>query len=152
MQWKLRNWQRAWERRKASLANRSKALSYQHQTCPSCGHPASADEKLCTRCGEALGGRLAHQLRKAAALVWAPDTPVVATLLCASIGVIYVVMMLWSGQQGLGVGVAMHPVALFRFGSLLSIAVAHGAWWRLSTSTFLHASILHLAFNAASLW
>jgi rhomboid protease GluP len=153
MQWKLRAWQRSWERRKASLANRTKALSYEHQTCPSCGHPASADEKVCTRCGDALGGRMAHRLRKAGALVWAPGVPVVATLLCASIAVMYVVMLVWAGQHGSpDIGLTAKPRALLRFGSLWSPAVDEGQWWRLSTSTFLHAGLLHLAFNAASLW
>ncbi len=142
MQWKLRAWQRSWERRKASLGNRTRALRYEHQTCPSCGHPASADEKLCTRCGDALG-----------AMVWEPNTPVVATLLCASIAVVYVVMLLWSRQQGLDrFSLMPNPLALMRFGSLSSWNVETGQWWRLSTSTFLHIDLLHLLFNILSLW
>ncbi len=31
-------------------------------------------------------------------------------------------------------------------------AVANGDWWRLITSTFLHANIIHIAFNMYFLW
>ncbi len=30
--------------------------------------------------------------------------------------------------------------------------VAHGDWWRLITSAFLHGSVLHIAFNMLALW
>jgi membrane associated rhomboid family serine protease len=35
---------------------------------------------------------------------------------------------------------------------LFGPAVANGDWWRLVTSMFLHASILHIAFNMYALW
>src|SRR5687767_7377644 len=54
MQWKMRAWKRSWERRVGTVKNRAQVLTYEHQTCPRCSHPASADEKVCTRCGESL--------------------------------------------------------------------------------------------------
>jgi len=41
---------------------------------------------------------------------------------------------------------------LFAKWVLFGPAVANGDWWRLITSTFLHASILHIAFNMYFLW
>jgi membrane associated rhomboid family serine protease len=49
---------------------------------------------------------------------------------------------------------------LFDKGSLIGIGIQHGQlvgvaqgeWWRLVTSAFLHASILHLGFNVLFLW
>ena len=41
---------------------------------------------------------------------------------------------------------------LFNDWVLFGPAVANGDWWRLITSAFLHASILHIAFNMYFLW
>jgi membrane associated rhomboid family serine protease len=41
---------------------------------------------------------------------------------------------------------------LFNKWLLFGPAVANGDWWRLITSAFLHASILHIAFNMYFLW
>src|SRR5262245_55923866 len=37
-------------------------------------------------------------------------------------------------------------------GALYGPAVANGDWWRLITSAFLHASLIHLLFNMLMLW
>lgn len=154
MRWMVRRWQRSWERGKASLDNRTQALRYEHKVCPSCGHPAGIDEQVCTRCGDAMGGRAAHRARKLGALVWDSSLPVVATLLVASIGTMYIVTLVWGKQVGLVAHFSFspHPLAFIRFGSLFSLHVQDGEWWRLATSMFLHAEPLHLLFNAMSLW
>jgi membrane associated rhomboid family serine protease len=41
---------------------------------------------------------------------------------------------------------------IFREGLLYGPFVADGDWWRLITSAFLHANILHLLFNVLALW
>jgi membrane associated rhomboid family serine protease len=41
---------------------------------------------------------------------------------------------------------------VFNKGLLFGPFVADGDWWRLITSAFLHANILHLAFNMLALW
>jgi membrane associated rhomboid family serine protease len=153
MQWKLRAWQRSWERRKAAFANRKTALTYEHKTCPSCGHPADADEQTCTRCGAHMGGRLTHRARRAAALLWGEDTPVVTSTLAISLIAIYAITIVWGKQVGVASAPLMpSPLALWRFGSELSIDIQNGQWWRLVTCTFLHVHVLHLIFNVSSLW
>lgn len=42
--------------------------------------------------------------------------------------------------------------SLFYKWALFGPAVHHGDWWRLITSAFLHASLLHIAFNMLALW
>ena len=37
-------------------------------------------------------------------------------------------------------------------GAVYGPAVAHGEWWRILTSAFLHLGILHIAFNMYALW
>jgi membrane associated rhomboid family serine protease len=154
MQWKVRAWRRAWDRRVGSLKNRAQAVSYQHQTCPRCSHPAGADERTCTRCGEALGGAMAHRARRLAGLVWAPGTPFVATVLTGAIVAIYATTLLWGRQVGLVDRVALspHPLAFMRFGAMNTLEVTAGQWWELGTAMFLHLDPLHLIFNLMSLW
>ena len=154
MEWKLRAWRRGWDRRFASAKNRAQNLTYAHQTCPKCAHPAGADEKVCTRCGEALGGRVAHRARRAFGFLWAEGTPVVATVLVAAIVACYAAMLLWDSRAGLTEGIHTSPtsLALIRFGSLITPSVTAGEWWRLVTSTFLHIDVMHLAMNVISLW
>ena len=41
---------------------------------------------------------------------------------------------------------------IFVKGLLFGPAVENGDWWRLITSAFLHANLLHLAFNMLALW
>jgi membrane associated rhomboid family serine protease len=154
MQWKVRAWKRAWERRVGSVKNRSQVLAYEHQTCPRCAHPAGADEKICTRCGEALGGRTAHRARRIAGMLWIEGAPVVATVMIAAIAALYATTLVWGARLGLTEGMAItpHPLAFTRFGSLDTALVQAGEWWRLSTSTFLHLNPLHIVFNVMSLF
>src|SRR5204863_83694 len=42
--------------------------------------------------------------------------------------------------------------SLFRKWELFGPAVANGDWWRLITSAFLHANLIHIGFNMYFLW
>jgi membrane associated rhomboid family serine protease len=42
--------------------------------------------------------------------------------------------------------------SLFDKWALFGPAVANGDWWRLITAAFLHANIIHIAFNMLALW
>jgi membrane associated rhomboid family serine protease len=51
-----------------------------------------------------------------------------------------------------GAGLNSPGGSLFNKWILVGPDVAHGDWWRLVTSMFLHASILHIGFNMAALY
>jgi membrane associated rhomboid family serine protease len=51
-----------------------------------------------------------------------------------------------------GGGINSPGGSLFAKWLLYGPAVANGDWWRLGTAAFLHASILHIAFNMYFLW
>jgi len=153
MQWKVRAWRRSWDRLVGRVRNRAQAVTYAHQTCPRCSHPAGADEKVCTRCTEPLGGRTVQRVGRAMGSLWESNTPVVATMLTCAIGALYVVSILWSSRVGIGgFSLSPHSLALDRFGAMSTWEIEAGQWWRLSMATFLHINVLHLAFNLMSLW
>jgi rhomboid protease GluP len=77
-------------------------------------------------------------------------------LLLASIVAVFVVEIVLSRGQilsgGLVAGGDRVGHTLNEMGALNPKLVASGQWWRLFTAMFLHASLLHIAFNAYALW
>lgn len=45
-----------------------------------------------------------------------------------------------------------NPEQLLAWGGNLGLVTVHGEWWRLLTAMFLHAGLIHLAFNGYFLW
>jgi membrane associated rhomboid family serine protease len=70
-----------------------------------------------------------------------------ATLVLIAINVVVYLVTITQGG-----GVNDPGGELFFDGALIGVLVADGEWYRLITSAFLHASLLHLLFNMAALW
>lgn len=140
LRWKLIRWQE--KRRKAkNLAEQERLrVDYAHKTCGECGAIQDRDEKVCTACGKKLSSRTWQILGRMG--LTAPRAISVSTLLAVAILVAYA--RVWVAQGG-GFG-SPGGQLLVDFG---------GTWkplmddepWRLLTSVFLHAGLLHLAFN-----
>jgi membrane associated rhomboid family serine protease len=64
----------------------------------------------------------------------------------------------WLAMLATGATVSDPSGKIFDKGALIAsvpgtdIGVAHGQWYRLVTAMFLHASLLHIAFNMLALW
>src|SRR5947208_9859741 len=71
-------------------------------------------------------------------------------LVTKSLIAINVAIYLITAVQGNGINVP--GGTLFARMVLFGPAVAQGDWWRLITSAFLHASVLHIGFNMLALW
>lgn len=140
LRWKLIRWQN--NRRKAARLREQQVthITYAHKTCPECGHVQDKDEAICTSCGAKLGKRGFQVLGRLGILM--PEAISMSTL--AAVAMLLVYARVWVAQGG-GFG-APSPYLLIDFG---------GRWppfideepWRLVTSIFLHANILHIAFN-----
>jgi membrane associated rhomboid family serine protease len=78
--------------------------------------------------------------------------PVTMTLIAVNVAV-YLVTGLGAGSGTLGVtrGDALSADVLNE-GLLWGPAVREGEWWRLVTGGFLHAGLVHVAFNMLALW
>jgi membrane associated rhomboid family serine protease len=121
-------------------------------SCSNCGRPICPDCMVyaavgikCPECaGQPTGARAATRRVGRAA-----GTGMGALVTKTLIG-INVVVYLISIAQGSG---GLQPAQSFiNRWALNGFAVAEGEWYRLLTSAFLHASLIHLAFNMLMLW
>jgi membrane associated rhomboid family serine protease len=126
-------------------------------SCSDCGRPICADcatfAPVGIRCPDHAGMRRAPTTRlkprpvhRAPGLALATNqAPVTYTLIAANI-VIYLI----GASQGNGFN---NPGGSLYHRLWLDAPQLHdGGWWRLVTTMFLHASVLHIAFNMFALW
>lgn len=124
MQWKVRAWKRSWEKRKASLSNRTS------------GPPAQRARRI-------AGLLWADDMPLVASLL---------VFSCMVVYALVLVWQNHIGLAS-SRNLAPHTYALWRFGSEFSPDILdRGQWWRCITAVFLHGNLLHLIMNMMSLW
>jgi membrane associated rhomboid family serine protease len=117
-------------------------------SCSKCERPictsCMTQSPVGIRCPECAGGR-----RSAAGLTpQALRGGAIATMVLIAVNVVVSLAQL---AEGIGVrGVAGSSIA--SDGGVIGRAVADGEWYRLLTAGFIHAGLLHLAFNMYALW
>jgi membrane associated rhomboid family serine protease len=108
--------------------------------CSNCGRPICPDCMTPTpvgmRCPECSRDRTKVRTLRSTA-----TEPIVTYVLIA----VNVVLFLASGR--FGVGNSAGGTTIYDKFALYGPAVANGDWWRIGTSGFLHAGLLHIGFN-----
>jgi membrane associated rhomboid family serine protease len=131
---------------------------YRHpdrETLLSC---SNCDRPICTscmtqaavgvRCPECAGGKPARQRApRPVGRAAATGTPV-ATYTLVAINVLLFLVEMAQGVMVRGVGGSQ----LVDDGAIYGPAIADGEWWRMITGGFLHAGLIHIAFNMYLLW
>ena len=112
--------------------------------CAECMTPAPVGQRCPEHSGKPQGARrVSSGLRRGA-------FEGVGSLVTKALVVVNVLIYLITAVQGHGLN---SPGGKLFFKWLLyGPAVANGDWWRLITSAFLHANLLHIAFNMYFLW
>ena len=124
-------------------------------SCSECGRP------ICTECMTAApvglrcpdhAGNNRRAPRVAGRQIVLPQTHIKGTeaLVTKALIAINVAIYLITAVQGNGLGAP--GGSLWTKWILYGPLVHHGDWWRLITAMFLHASIVHIAFNMLALW
>jgi membrane associated rhomboid family serine protease len=124
-------------------------------SCSECGRPICTEcmtaAPVGLRCPDHAGNRRGGP-RVAGRQIVMPQTRIGGTdaLVTKVLIAINVVIYLVTAVQGSGLGAP--GGALWNKMILYGPFVEHGDWWRLVTAMFLHASIIHIAFNMLALW
>jgi membrane associated rhomboid family serine protease len=124
-------------------------------SCSECGRP------ICTECMTAApvglrcpdhAGKTARAPRVGGRQIVMPQTRIGGTdaLVTKALIAVNVAIYLVTAVQGNGLG--QPGGTLWSKMILWGPLVDHGDWWRLVTAMFLHASIVHIAFNMLALW
>jgi membrane associated rhomboid family serine protease len=115
--------------------------------CPDCMNPAPVGHHCPTCVAEARrefrkgpGRRVAVTNARATSLT---------TLTLAAIGVMFIVQLVVGGPENL---LDPNTFDLIDMGGAVPALIADGQWWRLLSSMFLHAGILHLLLNGWGLY
>lgn len=140
LRWKLIRWQEKRRKQNNLVAQDRLRVDYAHKTCGECGAIQDRDEKICTACGKKLSSRTWQILGRMG--LTSPRAVSVSTLLAVAILIAYA--RVWTAQGG-GFG-SPSGWLLTDFGGTWKPLMAAEPW-RLLTSVFLHAGLLHLAFN-----
>jgi rhomboid protease GluP len=116
--------------------------------CPSCGKLVGVNDDVCLNCGRKRPGMwgLTSLLRGVG-----KDMGLVQAVIVGN-GFLYLAMLVIDpqhiGMSGLFNMGAPSPYALIRFGAAGAFPVfTLGHWWALLSAGWLHASLLHIAFN-----
>jgi len=123
-------------------------------SCSECGRPICTEcmtaAPVGLRCPDHAGNRRGP--RVAGRQIVMPQTRIGGTeaLVTKALIAIIVAIYLVTAVQGGGLGAP--GGALWNKMILWGPLVDHGDWWRLITAAFLHASIIHIAFNMLALW
>jgi len=98
--------------------------------CPECAGQPTGVARAARSAGRAVGEGAGARVTKA--------------LIAMNVGIFLVQFATGSGRP--------LQSELFERGALYGPLVADGEWWRLVTAGFLHASVIHIAFNMLMLW
>lgn len=120
--------------------------------CPSCRKLIHSSEERCPYCGAVAPGLV--RLPRGLNAVIGPDADTSAWLVGAMAGM-YVLSLVLSPEtvmrslQSFSLYTAFAPSMgiLYTLGMTGGVATAFGAWWTVLTSSFLHASLVHVAFE-----
>ncbi len=125
-------------------------------SCSECGRPICTDcmtpAPVGIRCPEHAGGRRQTRTVGRRIVVRAPQTRLAGTQALATKTLIAINIALYLVGAVQGAGINAPGGSLYEKLWLAGPEVAQGDWWRLITTSFLHANLLHIAFNMLALW
>ncbi|WP_217912893.1 rhomboid family intramembrane serine protease [Miltoncostaea marina] len=121
-------------------------------SCSNCERPictqCMTQAPVGVRCPECAGGGRGPAAAARRHMPRAATGAAVATGVLVALNVI-----VYLGEMAQGVGVSgVGGSQLVQDGAVYGPAVADGEWWRMITGGFLHASVIHVAFNMYLLW
>ncbi|MEW6059126.1 MAG: rhomboid family intramembrane serine protease [Actinomycetota bacterium] len=124
--------------------------------CTRCGRPICPDCMIQApvghQCPECVG-RARREFREGPGLKLRRGAASATRILLAGLFAVFVLEVAVGGSEALLGRNTLHlNQNLYDLGALFPPAVADGQYWRLLSAMFLHAGLVHIAFNAYALW
>jgi membrane associated rhomboid family serine protease len=121
-------------------------------SCSSCERPictsCATQAAVGLRCPDCAGGR-----RPATATPPAPAAQLASGLPVATLALVALNVLVFLGELAQGITISgTGGSGIAADWGLRAHEVANGDWWRIVTASFVHAGLLHLAFNMYALW
>ena len=113
--------------------------------CPECMTPAPVGYQ-CPECVE----QARREFRRGPGRRVVTGGITATKVLLAALFAVFALELLVGGANGLFQGPSERT--LIRLGAMQPFLIANGQYWRLFSAIFLHAGLLHIAFNAYALW
>ncbi len=109
-------------------------------SCSNCGRPICPDCMTSTSVGMRCPECASQKTKVVTAATLTPTPQLTYVLIAINVGV-FLATAITAGKLTGTAG------TIYQHGALFGPAVADGDWWRIVTAGFLHASVVHLAFN-----
>ncbi len=149
-----------WNRRRRELGEAGlrteivmRGARTQHKMCPACRALVPRSASTCTECGAALSAVRAPGVGRLVSNMLPGATAATSLILLAN-GALFLLMLTAAMKSGRGAGLfaAFDGLTMVRFGSGYNpLTLGQHEWWRLVTPVFLHAGLIHFAFNSYAL-
>jgi len=124
------------------------------RVCFACGRLVGAAEKVCSHCGTSQAALSVSAFKRVALAVIPAENPLTYALLFVNLLFFVVAWLISQKAAGAAAGLAGPNSQV-----LLLLGAKHGAsilflgeYWRLVMPIFLHAGVIHFAFNSFVLW
>jgi rhomboid protease GluP len=143
LRWKLLRWQESRRKARRWREQRIAHIRYEHKTCAECGAVQDRGEAICTRCRAKLTSRTLQVLQRVG--LTTPEFLSMSTLLVLSFIGVHLRLWLAAGTGAF----SLSSQLLIDFGGRYPPLLADEPW-RMLTAIFLHAGLIHLAFNVVA--